>query len=237
MWKCTGISSDAARVPHRVPRAVREVGRAEILRVGREVDAAQAEVLGALHLAHARVDVPRGQDRHRQQPVARLRLELGVGVVEDLEAEVAQRGVLHEVAERLAAEPDDAGEDDLGPDPDLVEQLHARDGVVRGGVRLLDLPLVETFERAALVAVLVDDAARAGAPEHDVAFDDPRRRAVDLRDVRHAVLERGRRPARPEIVPFGHVRVGVDDLDLVERKRHANIPSDVSATCSAGSRG
>ncbi len=61
---------------------------------------------GPLDLAHAGVDVPGGQDRHRQQAVARLRLQLGVGVVEDLDAEVAELGVLDEIAERLPAESD-----------------------------------------------------------------------------------------------------------------------------------
>ena len=232
MWKCTGISSDA-HASHTGSHA-RLARSGDPRSCGSEVrfTPRRPRSLGALHLAHARVDVPRGQDRHRQQPVARLRLELGVGVVEDLEAEVAQRDVLHEIAELLAAEADHAREDDLGPDADLVEQLHPRGGVVPGRVRLLDLPLVEAFERAALVAVLVDDAARAGPAEHDVALDDPRGRAVDLRDVRHAIAERGRRALRPEVVPLGHVGVGVDDLDLVQRKRHENPPRPVELSGS-----
>ena len=120
--------------------------------------------------------------------------------------------------------PDDAGEDDLRPDADLVEQLHARGRVVGRGVRLLDLPLVEALERSALAAVLVDDATRAGPAEHDVALHDPRGRTLDLH--RRAARGRGmrRRPLRPEVVPLGHVGVGVYDLDLIQRKRHANSP-------------
>ena len=174
----------------------------------------------ALHLADARVDVPRGQDRHRQQPVAGIRLELGVGVVEDLEAQVAQRGVLHEIAECLPTEADHAREDDLCPDADLVEELHARGRIVRSRVALFDLPFVEALERAPLPPVLVDDATRAGATEDDVALDDPRCRAVDLGDVGNPILVGGRRAARPEIVPFRHVGIGVDHLDLVQRERH-----------------
>jgi hypothetical protein len=61
--------------------------------------------------------------------------------------------------------------------------------------------------------------------EHDVVADDPLRGTVDPLDARHAVLVLGRRAAGPEVVPFGHVRVGVDDLDLIEREVHAQSPS------------
>ena len=181
MWKCTGISS-AAHASHTGSHA-RFARSGEPRSCGSDVRLTprRPRLRGPLDLAHARVDVPRREDRHRQQPVARLRLQLGVGVVEDLDAEVAQLRILDEVAERLAAEADHAREDDLRPDADLVEQLHPRVGVVTGCVALLDLPLVEALERATLLAVLVDDTARARAAEHDVAFDDPGRRAVDLR--------------------------------------------------------
>src|SRR5581483_8517115 len=114
------------------------------------------------------------------------------------EADGPQLDVLHDVGESLATEPDHAWEHDLGPDADLVEQLDARTRVVRGDVGLLDLPLVEALERPALVALPVDDAPRAGPAEHR-AVDDPRRRAVDLRHVRHAVAPLARRAAGPQV--------------------------------------
>jgi hypothetical protein len=64
---------------------------------------------------------------------------------------------------------------------------------------------------------------RTRTPEHDVALHEPRGRAVDF-TTRNAILERG--GARlVHKSPFGHVGVGVDDLDLVER-------SDMRTLCS-----
>ena len=83
-----------AHLPERVPRAVGQVGGAEVLRVGRHVDAPQAEARAALGLLHAQVDVPRGHDRHREEPEVRLVLHLGHGVVVDLDAQHPQRRVL-----------------------------------------------------------------------------------------------------------------------------------------------
>jgi hypothetical protein len=172
-----------------------------------------------LHFAHAQVDVPRGEQRHRQQPVARSRLDLGAGVVEDLEAGRTQRDVLHDTGEPLPAESDHSGEHDLGPHSELVHELDAGDGVVRRDVGAVDLPLVQAFEGPALVAVIVDDTPRARAPENR-PVDTPAGHAVEPYDLGHATLQRCRCATRPEIVLFGHVGVGVDHLDLVERESH-----------------
>ncbi len=223
----------AACVPDGIPLRAREVGRAEILRVGGQVDAAQAEVLGPLHLAHRCVDVPRREQRHRQQPVAGAGLDLRARVVEDLEADRPERNVLHDAREALPAEADDTGEHDLGPDADLVHELHTRDRVVGRDMGPVDLPLVQAVERAALVAVIVDDPSRTG-PAEDRAVDAPTGHPVEARDLRHAIPQRRRCPARPQVVLFGHVRVGVDDLDLGERERHA---VSLCPSCAAGSRG
>ena len=83
----------------------------------------------------------------------------------------------------------------------------------------VDLPLVQAFEGPALVAVIVDDTARARAPENR-PVDTPAGHAVEPHDLGHATLQRCRCAARPEIVLFGHVGVGVDHLDLVERESH-----------------
>ena len=78
-----------ADLPERVPGRVAQVGRARVLRVGGHVDAPVAHVGAALGLTDAGGDVPRRHDRHGQEPVPRLLLHLGHGVVVELDAEQA----------------------------------------------------------------------------------------------------------------------------------------------------
>ncbi len=84
----------------------------------------------APRLADARVDVPRRHEREREEAVARVGLDLGHGVVVDLDGQPAQGGVVDH-AEVLTAQADGAREDDLRVDPALVEHAEADDGVVR----------------------------------------------------------------------------------------------------------
>ena len=56
----------------------------------------------------------------------------------------------------------------------------------------------------------------APARREHLAVHRPRRDAVDLVHLRHAVLVALGRPGGPEIVRFGEVGVGVDDAEAVE---------------------
>ena len=206
-----------ARLPERVPGAVAEVGRAEILGIGRHVHPACAERADPLGFGDAGVDVPRRHQRHRQEPVAGVGLDLRHLVVVELDHQAAQVLVLHH-AEVLAAETDGAREDDLRVDAALVENLEPHLRVVRADVDVVDRPLVEPDVGALLLAVAADDRGRGGLAE-DVAVEHPGGDAFDLLHPRHAVLDLGRRDPGEEVVRFRPVRVGVDDQRSVVQHR------------------
>ena len=157
-----------ARLPQRVPRAVGEVGRALVLRVGRDVHAAHAHgrARAALRARTRRRPTPGGPPSgaagcptppaSRRWSRCRSRCRGG-----------AARRRATALAQALAAEADGVREDDLRVDAGLVHHREARArGRTRAGWILVDLPLVERLERPALVVVLVDDAAGAGPAEH-----------------------------------------------------------------------
>ena len=151
MWKCTGNCSVAARLPQRIPRAVGEVGAAEVLRVRRQVHAAQPEArararasrthASTSHAGRIAIGSSRSPDSACSSAFASLKIS---------RQRVRSATSCTAVAERLAAEADDVREDDLRPDAGLVHQLQTGDGVVRGCVGLVDLPLVQPLERTAL---------------------------------------------------------------------------------------
>ena len=202
-----------AGLPERVPGAVAEVGGAEVLGVGRHVHAAHAELADALGLGDAGVDVPRRHERHRQESVARVGLDLGHLVVVHLDHQATQRLVFHH-AEVLATEADRAREDDLRVDAALVEDLEPYLRVVGADVDVVDRPLVEPDVGALLLPVAADDRGRGRLPEH-VAVEHPRRDAFDLLHAGHAVHELGRCDPGEEVVRLRPVRVGVDDEGVV----------------------
>ena len=99
----------------------------------------------------------------------------------------------------------------MGPDVELVEHLEAHLWVVRGDVNPIDVPLDHGFDEGELVALAVEDAPAAGEAQFDVVFHDPRWPALDLDDVRHAVLVGLGRALDPEIVRLGQMRIAIDD--------------------------
>lgn len=119
-------------------------------------------------------------------------------------------------AERLAAETDRAGEDDLSVDAALIEHLEPHLRVPRPDVDVVDRPLVEPEFGRRLLAINADDRGGHGSPEY-VPVEYPHRRAVDLLHMRHAVLVLLRSNAREQVGPLRPVRVGVDDQRLVVR--------------------
>ena len=85
-------------------------------------------------------------------------------------------------------------------------------------------PLVERFEGPSLAAVAVDDAAAAGEAELG-AVDDPHGPPVDHLDVGDPVLELGRRPAGPEVVRLGQMRVGINHPQAVKCQSQCSLPN------------
>jgi hypothetical protein len=203
----------AHHFPERVPRAVREIRRTEVLRIGGHVDAAHPEACHALSLRDAQVDVPRRHQRHRQQTIVRGGLDLGHAVVVELDDETAERVVFDE-AEVLAAEANRAREDDLRVDAALVHHLEPHFGVPRADVHLVERPLVQRAVRALLVTVS-SDHARGAVPVQRVPVEHPDRLAVDLLDARHPVSVLRGRSRREKVGRLRPMRVGVDHKHLI----------------------
>jgi hypothetical protein len=93
--------------------------------------------------------------------------------------------------------------------PGVVHDVDARLDVEGAEVDALLCPLEERLVGDALVAVAVDHASAAGEAQLD-AVDVPHGLAVDLDDVRDAVLVLGGGPLRPQVVGLGQVGVRVD---------------------------
>ena len=103
-----------------------EVGQAfpaqiDEVRVGIDVDPAQAHRRAALGFLDGEVHVPPGQQRHREEPAVRIGLHFRDGIVVDLHAGEAQVGI--DLGGGLAAESEDVGIDDLGVDAGLIHHL------------------------------------------------------------------------------------------------------------------
>src|SRR4029079_18640266 len=107
-----------------------EVGCTLVGRVGGDVHPAEPGAVGAPRFPHARVDVPRGHDRHRQQAAAGAFLQLGGEVVVDLDAGGEECGVGGRVGHALAAQSEVVREHDLDPDARGVHHREARVDVV-----------------------------------------------------------------------------------------------------------
>jgi hypothetical protein len=146
--------------------------------------------MAAADLRDRCLDVPPRQDHHAEEPVARVGLHLGGGVVEDLHGEESERLVLL-LDELLPAEAERVGVDDLGPDAELVHERHAFVDVER---RRLDVVVAHAGEAQAEVLGPgpVDHRRRAGRAD-DGAVEDPDVAAVDDLDAGHPVRVFGRR--------------------------------------------
>ena len=215
MWKCTGRCRSAQTSQSGSHARLARSGAPRSC--GSEVRLTPRSPRPATRSAstHEAVDVPGRQDRHREQTVVRLLLDLGDGVVVDLDAEQAELGVLDHVGNTLAAEADGVREADLGVDARLVHDLDARLGVEGAEVDPVLGPLVQRFERTSLVAVAVDDPAAAGEAELG-AVDHPHGPPVDHLDVGDPVLEFGRCARGPEVVGLGQMRVGINHPEAVQ---------------------
>jgi hypothetical protein len=193
-----------------------EVGELGVLRVGVGVHADQPEALDALDLDEALVDVPPRQDRLREQPVARLGLHLGHRVVVDLDGEVAQ-GQVAPPAQLLPAEAHRVRVDEVGPDALGVHHLEPWCHLRRAGGDLVHRGAEHVRHVVALLHVGADDRRRAGAADR-VAVEDPLRLAVDVLDLRDAVLVALRRPFQPQVPRLAEVGVDVDDEEVGGRR-------------------
>ena len=114
----------------------------------------------------------------------------------------------------------------LEVDAELVHDLEPRRGIPRRAVDVVDAPRPALRVGArVLLAVEVDGATRARLAE-GVAVDDPHVHAVDLLDVRHLVLVALRCSLGEQVVPLGHVSVGVDDANALGQLRHRSLLSE-----------
>ena len=208
-----------AQVPQRVPVFRAEVGdHAAVdlvlvhVRVGIDVDAAQAHRHAAFGFLYRLPDVPPGQQRHREQALAGFFLNFGHRVVVDLHRRQPQFRI--DLGRLLTAETQDVGIDDLGVDAGLVHHGETSFHLRGTGVNILEAQRHEGIEVARLAALLEDRAVgmRAGA-DRLVAVDDPAANPVQVLHLRHAVADRGRRAARPQVPRLGQVSVGIDHLD------------------------
>jgi hypothetical protein len=214
MWKWTG-SCSLSHTSHSGSHAGWPGRDRRGPAVGGHVDAVEPQPGDPGGLTGALLDAPRGQHRHRHQPPTRLGLHLGHGVVVDLDAQQVEVGVDLLAGQPLPAEPDRVGERDLGVDAALVHHLEPLGRDVGGRVDPVDGPLEHRLGEGVLVALVVDHAPATG-PADDLALDDPGGLALDLLDVGHAVAVLGRRPAGPQVVGLGQVRVAVDDLHVAD---------------------
>jgi hypothetical protein len=213
------------RRPHRIPVGLAEVGEVGVLGVGVGVHPDEPELLDALDLDEALVDVPPRQDRLREQPVARLGLHLGHRVVVDLDGEVAQRQITP-AAQLLPAEADRVRVDEVGPDALGVHHLESRGDLRGAGGDLVHGRAEHVRHVVALLHVGADDRRRARAAD-GVAVEDPLLLAVDLLDLRDAVLVALRCPFQPEVPRLAEVGVDVDDEQVAGRcgvRGHAASP-------------
>ena len=146
MWKCTGSCSEL--------HASHSGSHARLARSGAPTSCGSAvrftprrpRPAGAVCFAHAGVDVPRGKQAPWAAAGCPTRLWSSALASLKISRHTSRSSTsCTRLGEVLPAETDDARVDDLRPDADLVHQLDARDGVVRGDVRLLDLPLVQAL--------------------------------------------------------------------------------------------
>ena len=223
IWKCTGRLQVRAHLPQTVPVAVRQVRRAEILRVGGHVDTPQPDPGDPLGLLHAPVDVPRRQDRHPDEPAPGLVAHLGHGVVVDLDTQPAQLRVADLTVDALAAQTDDAREQNLRVDTALVHHLQARLGVERAPMDPV-LALLHRIQERDPLPLPVDHPTAPGETQR-LPVDHPGRLTVDLLHVRNPVLEPRRRPRRPHVVRLGEMRIRVDDPNtIISQRGHDATP-------------
>ena len=85
-----------------------------------------------------------------------------------------------------------------------------------------------------LLAVVVDRAAGAGLAE-GLAVDHPHRHPVDLLDVGDPLLVALRGALGEQVVPLGHVRIGVDHPEVGQQIGHPRLPSPVRSERSLAS--
>ena len=213
------------RVPHGVPVRVGQHRRiAEEVRLLREQHALVAELEAAIDLRDRLVHVPEGDGHDRQQP---LRIDGGPlvqEVVVGADAGEHELGVL-KLEEVLIPEARHVRVDDVGVHPVLVHALQALRRVVGAGVEVLEgrrvgrRPLAPAGHRR-------DADRRRGLSVEDpdvtrhlrvrARIPVPRRLPGDVANVGHHVAPLLRRDTRcEEVVRLRHVRVDIDDLDLV----------------------
>ena len=131
--------------------------------------------------------------------------------------------VPHRVHEVLPAEADRVRIDHLEVDAEVVHDLQPCRRIPRRAVDVLDAPrpTLRVGPRV-LLAVEIDRAPRACFAER-VTIQDPHVRPVDLHDVRDLVLEALRCSRGEEVVPLGHVSVGIDDSNALRQLRHRSL--------------
>ena len=155
MWKCSGRSHLAHRLPQRLPDGVPHglhVPRA------RELEAAQAQLGHAMDLLHRGVDVAVRQAREPDLAIGVVAAEVGQPVVVDAEHLL---GGLVVVQARGGAED---AEDDLGLDAVELHVLDAEMGVGRAADALLAV-LVESRRGHLIDAIVLSrHVLRPGGP-------------------------------------------------------------------------
>ena len=122
------------------------------MRIGVDVDAAQTHLLGPLDLRHGEFHVPPGQQRHRENALAAIDLELGHRVVEDLHT--GQPQLVIDLDGMLAAESEDIGIQHLGRNAHCIHHLDAFAHAVRGRMHFLELMIEELQSRPACAIAL-----------------------------------------------------------------------------------
>ena len=215
MWKCTGSCESAHTSQNGSHARLARSGAPRSCGIRGHVDAPDPEAGDPLGLPHALVDVPRGHERQRQQPIARLGLDLGHGVVVDLDGE---RGAARGRRPRRGPGPPRPivlGKMTWASIPHSSSTPRRTSGSYAPTWTSSMLPLDQAAMSALLGAVPPDDAARAETADR-VAVEDPHRLAVDLLDSGHPVPEcAGARLVKRSgaSVP---VRVGIDDEHIVQ---------------------
>ena len=179
MWKCTGSSSSAQTSQNgsqaRLARsgAPRSCG-SDVMFTPRAPSAGDP-----LGLAHAGVDVPRRHERHREQPVARVGLDLGHAVVVDLDGQPAAAPGRRPCPRSWPPRPMVLGKMTCASMPHSSSTSRRTFGSYAPDVDLVVGPLDERpMLRLFLHAVAADDAAGAEAA-HRVAVEHPHLLPVD----------------------------------------------------------
>ena len=198
-----------AGLPEGVPCRIGQVGTPDVVGVRGHVDTPHAHVGHPTGLGGRQVDVPGREERHREEPVVRLGLDLGHDVVVHLDDREAQSGIAHG-GEVLPTEAQRARKDHLGVDTGLVHHLEAHLRVVGADMDVLDPPLVQAELGRHLLAVAAHHSGPYGHA-HGMAVEHPMRHAVDLLHPGHPVPEVSGSTLREEIVGLRPVAVGVDD--------------------------